>query len=1124
MSLFGAAGGTPASSGASSGSLFSGLTVNTGSASTEKRKSIFDPSTSQRSISSPSIFTTGAAPAASSSAAAPSFAAFSFGKPASSSSAAVGSIAPTAPAPSTNIFGSAATSNTTSAAPSASLFGGSALAGSTTGSAFGSLAPSTTANPFTSTTTAAPQTQLPGNAAAVSDRTPRDGGYFSSLLERQKKKAKLEAAGQPNTIRQLPTLSIDLGDLARKAREFGQKEAGADSKVIDSRAHYLLAGSGVKPGNASRHLHSLDADSVLAESRPPFEPLVDTDEYIKNLTTKGRDAVVRESMDRVYREVDSYIEQTLGIDFDEQKTRIMKHLGLIPDNDGDDVAASQSASRLGRSPSKDGGFSGVRSAFGRSGLNKSIIGTPGSTFGSTSFGKPESTAGPAKVLLRGQTARDLRDKERLFIEQVQALNQARLRHTKYQILDQFAKVEANARGDSPHQLKDAYDALRFIVGETDAASAPKERQFAQLYLDGSSNNKIELRRRIIDGSRRYLEQSFYREIESIVDKNPREAQLGGRPTPINKIRAYIRVRASRRDLAPDGTELQQIGDNGDFCWILIFYLLRCGFVKEAADYVINDAAFQSTDRRFVSYLSAYAASPDRLLSRKLHDMIEGEYQQRAKLAPKGTVDPYRMACYKLVGRCDLQSKSLDVGTGIEDWIWLQFSLAREGTDDPDQAGLHEIQALVTEIGDKHFQRGQPDAGANYGVFFLLQILAGMFEQAVDFLYPLNPVSAVHFAIALTFYGLLRLVDYNVAGSKLLDVTTTNEFAINFVPLIAHYTGSFRTALPVAAVDYLALICLNSDLQPPGLGQTQTRTCHESLRELCLETREFAKLLGDSRIDGSRIPGAIEQRARIVRINNHDEFLKTITTQAAAIADQRGQVSDAVLLYHLSDDYDNVVSVLNRSLADAVSLDLGESPLELEPLKPLQPVQDNTSNNTTGSLSLTQSTSSPVELAKRMITLYNDNAAYYNAISATNRETCGALLRMLQARAHLEANPPRYMTALEELNDLGILPLSANGNIPSIRAAATAFGSLPQLLARCAGLSVVWAVGAIGGEREKIIRHGSWETGYGGDRDALKEQLGSMAKDLMVFAGLVKYKLPARVYDLLTRAGADVGGY
>lgn len=45
-----------------------------------------------------------------------------------------------------------------------------------------------------------------------------------------------------------------------------------------------------------------------------------------------------------------------------------------------------------------------------------------------------------------------------------------------------------------------------------------------------------------------------------------------------------------------------------------------------------------------------------------------------------------------------------------------------------------------------------------------------------------------------------------------------------------------------------------------------------------------------------------------------------------------------------------------------------------------------------------------------------------------------------------------------------------------------------------------------------------------DVNQLKGQLSQMAKDLMVFAGLVRYKLPSRVYDLLTRAGGDVGGY
>jgi nuclear pore complex protein Nup93 len=364
-------------------------------------------------------------------------------------------------------------------------------------------------------------------------------------------------------------------------------------------------------------------------------------------------------------------------------------------------------------------------------------------------------------------------------------------------------------------------------------------------------------------------------------------------------------------------------------------------------------------------------------------------------------------------------------------------------------------------------------------------------------------------------------------------STTQHSLINFVPLLAYYTAAFRTALPTPAVDYLSLICLNSDLTPASIGSAQTAACHECLRQLCLETREFAKLLGDIYSDGTRIPGTIEQCSKLIKLDTHEDFLHAITLQAAAIADERGQIADAVLLYHLCEDYDNVVSILNRALADAATLDLGESPMQLQPLKPrdkavpgqTQDGQADTSSSTiSSSLALTQSTSSPTELAKNMISLYNSNAAYYSRISQSNRKTIGALLQMLIARSHLESNPPRYMDALEDLNVLGVLPLKADGSIPAIRAAAATFGALPPLLARCVGVTVVWAITAIGGERENLARNGGWDGGYGDDREGMKEMLGSMAKDLMVFAGLVKYKLPARTYDLLTTVGGDVGGY
>lgn len=608
------------------------------------------------------------------------------------------------------------------------------------------------------------QSQQNSQSTEAARPQARDGAYFSSLLERQKKKARLLPV-EIGRNSQLPALNMDLGDLARRAQEIGSR--GTESHALDSRAHYLLAGSGVSPGKAFREFQSLDDDEMQVESKAPLpDASLETETYIKNLQTKGRDAMMRESMDRVYKEVDEYIEQTLGIDFEEQKLRIMKHFGLLPDNDGnttETATPSRSFGKSSRTPQPS-----TRSVFGRSAMNRSIIGTPGTLSGTASFFKGDNQPAKSSTLLRGQSARDLRDKERLFVEQVQALNQARSKEQIFPIMTKFGEVESKASSDSPAQLVDSYAALTQITKEVDGKAS--ERIYAREYVD---NNHIptNLSQQIVDGSRTYLEKAFYREVESIVDKNPREAQLGGRPSVINKIRAYIRVRAARKNLAPDGVDLQQNGNDGDYGWVLVFYLIRCGFVKEAAEYVNDDPTFPSLDKRFMAYMSTYANSPDRRLTRKHQEMIDGDYQQRQKFAQKGSVDPYRMACYKVIGRCDLATRNLDtVGQGVEDWLWLQFALARQRSQDleliGDVFGLDQIQETIGEIGEKHFLKGQTEGSGAYGTFFFMQILAGMFEKAVDYLHALNAVSAVHFAIALDYYGLLRVSDFNIAGNEL----------------------------------------------------------------------------------------------------------------------------------------------------------------------------------------------------------------------------------------------------------------------------------------------------------------------------------------------------------------------
>ena len=300
----------------------------------------------------------------------------------------------------------------------------------------------------------------------------------------------------------------------------------------------------------------------------------------------------------------------------------------------------------------------------------------------------------------------------------------------------------------------------------------KERCYAKLYLDENPNsaNSVKMRKRILDGSRKFLEKQFLAQVETALARTPREAQLGGVPSTLMKIRGYIRIKLAFKELGTDIEQLQRFGNEGDeYPWVIVFYLLRAGLTREAAEYVLERRNFfQNNDRNFQGALAHYASDPDRRLSADLQKKINHTYAQRARIAP--TNDPYRMACYKIIGRCEMTRRNLEpLKESMEDWVWLQFNLAREAVRAEESAGdsfgLEELRKTISDIGQRHFTSG-PEAAGGYGVYFYLAILAGMFEQAVNYLYQHNYTSAVHFAISLAYYGLLRVSGFVGTGSEI----------------------------------------------------------------------------------------------------------------------------------------------------------------------------------------------------------------------------------------------------------------------------------------------------------------------------------------------------------------------
>ncbi|KPM35333.1 Nucleoporin NIC96 [Neonectria ditissima] len=950
------------------------------------------------------------------------------------------------------------------------------------------------------------------------------GAYFDSLFAKSQK-----AEGKSN-MEDLPSLELGLGDLRHRLRKLQSKP---NEKPLDGKAHYLLAASGVDPGLAAKDLGMLDVQGGRVEqaNRGYAPSEVDVETYLSNLQTKTTLSMIADGLDRSVRDFDNFLEDNVAMEWDAQRKRIYQHFGIKP-REETTAPGRESQSGFGRSRRSKAQSSAPRagrsSVLGKSTLQRSVIGTPSRIGAHQSDFSDVDRSSESSVLLDGRVSSDdrvLRERQGRLSEKIRNLNTARLQKRPYPILSELAAVEKKSHEPHANHVVEAYLAVMEIVGENPGAettlnsATAKEREFAGMYLDENLNSpkSVELRKRILSGANTFLEKQFVREVEKLIAKHPHEAKLGGLPDIVNKIKAYIRLRSARKDLVPDNTDLQQV--QGEYVWAIVFYLLRSGHVSEAAKYVNdNTNQFRGIDRTFATYLNNYASSEDRrLTNRKLLDRCTNEYIQRSRNAPDNSIDPFRMACYKVIGRIELSNRNLEgLNTDINDWIWLQFNLAREGDKTIEMAGesygLAELQSSIKEIGLKHFPKANSeDINGSFGMFFYLQILSGMFEDAIAYLYPFSYVDAVHFGLALAFYGLLRPSDAVSPSNDLRSYSTKNLPQINFGRMIGYYTRDFRAADVVSAVDYLTLICLNQDLGGEA-GQRHGNLCHEALRELVLETREFSKLIGDIRPDGRRIRGIVEERGPLISLDAEDDFVNTVTLQAASFADENGRTTDSVLLYHLAGEYDTVVAIVSRALSEAISLEIGEDPMRLMPVKPRAGEQEAEPGS---SLSLA-SIDDPVELARTMMSMYERDAMFYRRIQDQNKVACRVLLEMSSIKSLVEVG--QWAQCLDKIRSLEILPLDAVGDASTIRAYASKFSGLSQPVSINVPNLLMWTIICCVRQKEQLT-NGQF-SGNEGTRRMMVDQLKQMTLDLTTYTSQLRYRFPPHLHEALARASAE----
>ncbi|CAO1637939.1 unnamed protein product [Parajaminaea phylloscopi] len=937
----------------------------------------------------------------------------------------------------------------------------------------------------------------------------------------------------------LPSIHLGLDQLESQSRSLAAGDATM-ANATDAKAHYFLASAGIDAFTLAQSVNQAN----IASAFEPLEPVQDTDVqgYLQHEQQQTILSAIDEGRRETLEDFNKSLCRSMHSRWSKQKKRIFEELGQH---------------QLGRSSDPSGLSASTRPLAGRAGSRLASL-PPGGSSGAKATDPP-------------LTSLSMHTKLMSLDSLIRSLNQNRLNGTPFPLASALARLAETSRiasGETQSQLVECWTALQKIIGE-EGPHVPRERHFSSSYFDpssyyGSQDGK-KLRAKLTRGARRFLEGQFELHIDNVIAANPAKAQLGGQPGIASRVAAFLRASQLSREgrWAP---ELELVAKSGTSTplpfWATIYHLVRTGHSSEALRQVEDhEESLRKNDAGFLGWFKEWVDGGEIGLSRASRDRFFAEFNARFRNlalggAPGGDVagvDPHKVALYRLIGRVDPTRKFPNALTrSTENWLWIQLMMTRESpvgagepgieeyeTDDREKYTLEDLARKLKQYGEAHFD----PKGRRPLHYFLVLLLCGEFERAVAFLYtrPQHQTDAVHFAIALTYYGLLRCPSPEEArgtiGAEIFstrpDVTGLRQVpSLDFARIITRHIRLFSASDAKSALEYIYLICLNvaDEAVPAATQEDQRAKCYDAIKDLVCQTRMYAELVGDVRVDGARVPGAIEQSLGLLKIDDEREYLRQIVRSAAAQSESEHRTRDAILLFNLAEEYDRVVTVLNRELGASLFLDAGNAAADLGALNP--------------QVSLS-ATGDSAQLAAAVLDTYESQPHILRRVDASKRQTTRLLLSLKKAVALARAGEAEK--SLSTIEGTNVFPLDANGDVVAIsRRAEAFFRDNDESLGRNLGelllltMDLLYKVhasakpssgsgsGSGTGNSAALILSASTTKSASASgssaaegREAKMQEMRNKARALMMFAGMLRFRIEQAVFAQLVRLDAFI---
>ncbi|PRP84913.1 hypothetical protein PROFUN_07567 [Planoprotostelium fungivorum] len=263
----------------------------------------------------------------------------------------------------------------------------------------------------------------------------------------------------------------------------------------------------------------------------------------------------------------------------------------------------------------------------------------------------------------------------------------------------------------------------------------------------NSTRSTELERKLLRNSTGYLESKFLEHMDTVILENIGIAQGGGKPSFINMLRSYVRV---RKQMEPQNFKDCILDNEGLPVWALVFFCLRVGQRKsikallEATkrDKNSNEAELE---RQVVQWSENSGRAEDRVA-----------FHTSFKQVRLNSSDVFQQVVFSIVSSAPLTTMPPEVIRYWQDWVWHQLVLVEQSTTIQSQVvrpnTLAELSATVRDYGFAYFSNN----GKSPLVFVQVCLLTQQFELAVQSIMSQHELShdAVHIALCLYHYGLM----------------------------------------------------------------------------------------------------------------------------------------------------------------------------------------------------------------------------------------------------------------------------------------------------------------------------------------------------------------------------------